>query len=454
MVADYKGGAVVQAGEVFEATPRNIDARTRHVALANGMQITLLPKQTRGNRVVAQVQLRYGTEQSLTGKVFVSQMTAGMLSRGTAALTRQQVKDSLDKLKAQVAIGGGGNNVTASIETVRDNFLPVLELVAQELRTPRFDSSEFDKLKQENLAQVEQIRTEPIAIAQTTLLRTMTPKPRGHPLYVPTLDETIAEIKAVTLAQVKAFHHDFYGASSSDVGVIGDFDPDQVTAAATRLFGDWKNPQPFSRIVRVFSPVDSSSQSFETPDKANAAFFVGQNIAIRDDDADYAALTVANFIIGGGALNSRLVTRLRQKEGISYAAQSILQAQSLDRAGVFLGVAIYAPQNVDRVLRAFREEMNRVRTEGFTKEEVDAAKTGYLQLRSQSRANDAELVGTLVSRRFAGRSMTYDEEFENRVQALTLDQVNGAAKKYLDPARTVSVRAGDFAKHPPEQAKP
>ena len=92
--------------------------------------------------------------------------------------------------------------------------------------------------------------------------------------------------------------------------------------------------------------------------------------------------------------------------------------------------------------------------EGFTKEEVDAAKTGYLQARSQGRANDNELVGTLVARRFAGRTMAYDADFESKVQALTTDQVNAAVKKYLDPAKLVMVRAGDFAKHPPVKATP
>src|SRR5207237_1277717 len=137
-----KGGAVVQAGEAFDASPRNIDSRTTHTALPNGMQLTLLPKQTRGNSVVAQIVLRHGTEASLTGKSTIADFTASMLSRGTTALTRQQVKDSLDKLKAQVRIGGSTNNVLVSIETLRENFLPVLDLVAQELRSPRFDAAE------------------------------------------------------------------------------------------------------------------------------------------------------------------------------------------------------------------------------------------------------------------------------------------------------------------------
>ena len=454
MVGDYKGTAVVQAGEAFEATPKNIDARTTRKAIPNSVQLTLLPKQTRGNSVNTQIVLRYGTEQTLTGRTTISQLVAGMLSRGTKSLTRQQVKDSLDKLKAQVNIGGGGNNVTVSIQTVRDRLIPVLELVAQELRSPALDSAEFEKLKQENLTQLEQVKSEPIAVSQTTLMRKLSGKPRGHPLYVPTMEEAIADVKAVTLEQVRAFYNEFFGASYADLAVVGDFDADSVSAAATRLFGSWRSQQPYARMVRTYVPMDSASQVIETPDKANAAIFIGQTLPLRDDDPDFPAMVVANYLIGGGAMNSRLITRLRQKEGISYGAQSVLQVQSLDRAGVFLGVAIFAPQNVDRLVKAMKEEIEKVRTEGFTAAEVDAAKSGYLQLRSQNRANDSELVGTLVNRRYTGRTMAYDAELESHIAALTADQVNAAVKKYIDPSRLISVRAGDFAKHPPEKATP
>jgi zinc protease len=454
LVANYKGSAVVQAGEAFDASPRNIDSRIKRGALANGMQLTLLPKQTRGNRVIAQIVLRHGTEESLAGKGQTPQLVAALLSRGTTALTRTQVKDSLDKLKATVFMGGGSNNLTVNVETVRDNFLPVLDLVAQQLRSPRFDADEFAKLKQERLAQLEQIKTEPQFLSNIELQRKLIAKPRGHVLYVPTADEQIADINAVTLDQVKAFHRDFYGASHADLAAVGDIDANAVTAAATRLFADWKNPQPFTRIVRTYVAVDSSSQAIETPDKANASLGVGQNLVLRDDDPDYPAMIISNYMLGGG-INSRLFRRLREKEGISYGAGSGIQAQSFDRVGTFNAGAIYAPQNVDRLLRGFREEIEKIRTEGFTATELETAKTGYLLGRSQSRANDQELVGTLVARRFANRTMTsYDEDFERKIQAVTLDQANAAVKRHLDPTRMVFVRAGDFAKHPPAKLTP
>jgi len=454
MVGNYKGRAAVAAGEAFDASPKNIDARAQRVRLANGAHLTLLPKETRGDRVLTQVVVRHGTEQTLFGKTAVAQLTRDMLSRGTTALTREQVKDSLDKLKTRVFFGGGTNTVVANFETTRPNLIPALDLVAQQLRSPRFDAAEFEKLKQERLAQLEQFKSEPQFVGQVALNRRLNPRPKGHVMYAATPDEQIADITAVTLDQVKQFHRDFYGASHADVAVVGDFAADSVRAATERLIGSWRSPQPFERVVRTYTPTDSAAvEVIQTPDKANAVFGAGQNLAVRDDEPDYAALAFANFMFGG-SMNSRLFERLRQKEGISYGTGSMLQVQPLDRAGSFQAFAIYAPQNANRVTMAFREELDRVLKDGFTAQEVEAAKPGYLQQRLQSRANDNELVSILVARRFAGRTFSYDDELERRIQALTPAQVNATVRKYIDPSKMVLVRAGDFAKNPPVKPTP
>jgi len=454
MVAEYKGRAVVQAGEAFDPSPKNIESRTLRSTLPVGANVQLLSKQTRGDRVFVQLQLRHGTEQTLRGKTAIADLTADMLERGTTALTREQVKDSLDKLKARVNIGGAANTTNIFVETTRPNLLPTLALVAQVLRTPRFDAAEFEKLKQENLAQIEQFKTEPQVLAFAALNKKLMPVAKDHPLYSYSPDEQAVLYSAATLDDVKAFYRSFYGMSYADIAAIGSFDADSLKAAIVKHFGDWKSPQPFARLERKFTALDSGTTRLETPDKANAVFAAGQNLQIRDDDADYAALAIANTILGGGFLNSRLATRIRQKEGLSYGVGSGLSAQALDRYGVFQAFAIYAPQNVDRLAAAFQDELQKMLKEGFTAQEVEAAKSGYLQQRVQQRANDNELIGTLVSRRFAGRTLTFDEKLDAAIGALTVDQVNAAARKYIDPSKIVIVRAGDFAKHPPEKPKP
>ena len=104
------------------------------------------------------------------------------------------------------------------------------------------------------------------------------------------------------------------------------------------------------------APID---RSFETPDKANAFFVAGINLNVQDDDPDYAALVLGNYMLGGGFLNSRLATRVRQKEGLSYGVWSQFQASSLDRTAPSIVQAIYAPQNAARLEAAIKEELAR-----------------------------------------------------------------------------------------------
>lgn len=454
MVAGYKGRALAQTGEAFDASPSNIDARTKHSVLPNGLHLSLLPKTTRGAVVRAQLSLRYGTATTLTGTATVNSLMQDLLSRGTVALTRQQVSDSLDKLKARVSIGGGGNSVNATIETTHDALPAVLALVASEFKTPRFDPAELEKLKQEQIAQLEEIKGEPQMKASVAVQRRMNPYPKGHPSYAMTPEEQIAEIGGVTIDQVRKFHQDFVGASSADLAVVGDMNADSIAALARTLLGGWKSAQPFERVVRIAPAIDSTTIAIETPDKANAFIMAATNVQLRDDDPDYPAMTLANFILGGGFINSRLATRLRQQEGISYGVGTSLNVAALDRAGMFSVMAIYNPTNVDRLVAAMHEELDKALKGGFTAKEVEAAKPGLLQQRLQSRANDPELVGTLVARRFAGRTMAYDTAFEAAVNALTVDQVNAAVRKYIDPAKISIIRAGDFKNKPPVKASP
>ena len=454
MVAGYQGRAVAQAGEVFDASPANIDARAKQSVLPNGMLLTVLAKRTRGAIVNAEFSVRHGTAQSLSGMSTIVSLTQELLGRGTTALTRQQVKDSLDKLKARVSIGGSSNNTSISIQATHEAMPAVLALVASELTTPRFEAAELDKLKQEQIAQLEEVKAEPQSKVSIAVARRMSPYPKAHPAYALTPEEEIAEITGITIEQVRKFHHDFFGGTYAHLAIVGDVNADSTTALVRSLFGNWKSPQPFERIVRLAPPIDSTTIVIETPDKANAFIAAVQNVALRDDDPDYPAMALANYIMGGGFLNSRLATRLRQQEGISYGVGSSLSVASLDRAGSFSAMAIYNPQNVDRLVSALHEELTKALTTGFTAAEVQAAKPSLILQREQSRANDPELVGTLISRKFAGRTMAYDTKFEAAITALTPDQVNAAVKKYLDPSKITIIRAGDFKNKPPVKATP
>jgi zinc protease len=445
LLKDYKGKPPIAQGEDFDASPENIEKRTTRGQLANGLKFALLPKENRGDAVNATITLRFGTLESLKGSAVIAGFTGAMLDKGTRNRTRQQIKDTLDRLKARVGIGGGSTAATASIVTDREHLAEVLRLVGEMLREPSFPADEFEKLKQESLAGIEQQKTDPSALANNLFARISQPQyASDDPRYTRTFAEEAAAIESVTIDQLRDFHARFYGASDATAAVVGDFDQNAIEPVLRELFAGWKSPSKFVRIGEDYQPIARRSETILTPDKANAVYVAGYGFAMRDDDSDYPAVAIGGYMLGGGFLNSRLATRIRQKEGLSYGVGGGFSASPLDNNASFHASMIYNPQNVEKLGTAFREEIERATRDGFTAEELERAKTGWLKSRQVSRASDASLAGTLSSYLFYGRDLHFDAQREELVRALTAEQVSAVMKKRLEYERMISVKAGDF----------
>jgi len=445
VLKDYKGNAVVAAGEAFDPSPANIKTRTTKTNVGN-LKAAFLPKENRGDTVFASMTLRFGDEKSLMNRGTAGSFVAQMLNRGTAKHTRQQLQDELDRLKAQVLINGSATSATVNVQTTRQNLPEVMKLVAEMLKESTFPADEFEKLKAENLTQIESGLSEPTTKAIDAMNKHFNRYPKGDIRYQGSSEESIADIKALTLDDVKKFYKDFYGASTGEVAVVGDFDIQPTQTLIGQLFGDWKSASKFTRVPTDYFDVAAANNSVESPDKANAFFIARLNFKLRDDNPDYAALQLGNFMFGGGFLNSRFLTRIRQKDGVSYGGGSGLNASSLDESGSFFAQAIYAPENVEKVEKGFREELDRVIKDGFTTEEVEAAKKGFLQNRQQQRAEDRALVSALRNQLFLNRTMDFEENLDKQIAALTAEQVNAAFRKYLTADKISVFKAGDFAK--------
>jgi zinc protease len=445
LLEGYKGDAAKDAGEAFDATVANIEAHTRRTTLPGGLQLVLLPKKSRGGAVYAGIALRFGDVASLKNLGSTPGFATGMLMRGTTKHTRQQLADEFDRLKARVNANSWGSGMYVSVETTRENLPAVLALVAEVLREPAFDPKEIEQLRAEWLAGMEQQRSEPSALAFTQFQRHLKPYPRGDIRYVETVDEGIASVKAVTREQMLRFHHDFFGAQPAQVAVVGDFDAAALEKQMATLLGGWKNAKPFTRVPTDYFDVPSTEVVIETPDKAQAFFVAGMNLAVRDDDPDYPALVLGNYILGASGLNSRLVGRIRGKDGLSYGGGSQLTGDNFDKAGTFFAYAIYAPQNLAKLEQAFKEEIAKALAEDFTQDEIDKAKTGWLQSRGVARAQDNELAGALGHWLFVGRTLAWDAEFEKKVMALDAAQIRAALKRHVVPEKFTIVKAGDFA---------
>jgi zinc protease len=439
--------AAAAAVERFEATPAAIDARTQRGRLsgnASGVQFALLPKGTRGQAVAATITLRGGDLGTFAGQAENLEMLESMLDKGTPDMSRQQVQDRLDALRTELRIGfADPGALVVTLQSRREHLPAAIELVAQLLRRPALDPAILDELKRQASAGIEAQRKEPDAVLAVAMARHGNPYPRGDIRHVRDFDERLADVRAVTPDALRALHAKVLGASRAELAVVGDFDVAAVKAAAERGFGGWTTQVQYVRVPRPLVEAAPARLSFATPDKQNAVLQATLPLPLNDTDADHPALTLANYLLGSGG-NSRLWKRIREREGLSYDVRSSVAWNAHERNSRWRGGAIFAPANRDKVEAAFRDEVARALKDGFTAAELAEGKSGLLNFRRLSRAQDGTLAAQWATYLDLGRSFDYAARIDARLQAATLDEVNAALRKYLDPAKIVWGVAGDF----------
>jgi zinc protease len=461
LVEGYKGREAIVAGEVFDATSANIEVRVQRMNLPEGIKVTLLPKKTRGQEVQLVLTLRYGNEENLKGYEAAAGLLPPLMLRGTKQLSYQQLRDELDRLSATLGTSGGGGRggqgrggppaageagaLSFSIHTKRDTLPAVLEILRQVLREPALPADQFELIKREWLASIEQSRTEPDTLASRRLRRQLAPYSKDDIRYVPTIEESIDRLAAVPYDQVLQLYQEYLGSQAGELTIIGDFDPEAYLPVLKQALGGWTSTKPYARIVTPAPDgLVGSQQQLSTPDKANATYAAGIVFPLRDDDPDYPALVMANYIFGGSPLDSRLGTRVRQQEGLSYSVGSSLGVSSFDTRASLTINAICNPQNIDRVEKAIHEEFARLLSDGVMADELERAKRGFLEAQKVRRTTDGALAGLLSELSYTGRTMTYQADLEKKIAGLTPDQVVAAVRNHLDLQKLVIVTAGDF----------
>jgi zinc protease len=454
LVAEYKGGKALGQGEAFDPTPANLDERIKVVTLSNGLKVGLLQKKTRGETVVGSFSLHFGNEKSLNGHTTAAGFIGSLMTRGTEKKTRQEIQDVLDKLSSSLNLGSSAGALSGSLQTKRDQLGAVLSLLRECLREPTFPESEFGILKRSRNDELQKAFTDERQLAINALRRKLNPYPADNIRYQPTIAEAIERLGKVTRSEIVSLYQEQIGADRGEFVLVGDFDPQTVVPELEKIFAGWKSKTPYERIVRLpQTQVAGSKETIQVPDKENAVLLAALQFPLRDDDTDYPAVELGNFVLGGGGFNSRLMDRLRQKEGWCYGAGSGVQVDAQDKNASFFIQAIFNPKVVDKVEAGALEEIKKLIKDGIPAEEMNASRESLLEEQKVERGKDAMLAGMMRSNLHLGRTFKYYADFEKKVAELKPEEVTSALARYLDANRLVIVRSGDFSKNgnPPKK---
>jgi zinc protease len=346
-----------------------------------------------------------------------------------------------------VSFSGQPGLLSAGVKVKKANLGPTLKLVAEILREPAFPAAEFETLRRERLERLKARKTDPQALAGIALMRKLRDYPKENVRYVPTVEEAIDRLQAVTLDQVTGIYHKQLGAQAGELAAVGEFDPDTVTAGLRPALDGWKADVPYKRIDRPAKPVEKGETiKIETPDKANAVYFAGLTYPMTDADPDYPALELGNYLLGGAPLASRLSVRVRGEKGLSYGIGSSFSAHPIDKAATLHVFAITNPVNMAKVDALVAEELGKILKDGVSLEELEGGKKGYLDAQKVERSEDGALASELATGLFVGRTFRFVAEQEKKIADLTPADVSKAVGQVVDPKKLVIVQAGDFKK--------
>jgi zinc protease len=444
MLADYQGKAAVAQGEAFVLTPLAIEARTMRSTLPSGARLVMIPKKTRGQTVSGQIIVDMGDEKSLAGRASAIEMAASLLTRGAGRRSRSDISNTLDLLKTKLSVSQQGQSLVLQFDTVRASLPALMPLLHDILRAPTFSQAEFEQARSQALTFANAQRSDPEALASNALARSLNKVGRQDIRYAPSFEERIADLKALRLPQVQSAYFDLAGAARAHFALAGDFDPAWAETAASTLFTGWASKVPFARLPHIASEPKAATFQIETPDKANAVYMGALPLAVQDKLPDYAALLLANEILGGGT-QSRLLERLRQQEGISYGAGSQLRASAFEPSGQLTLWAIFAPENRAKVEQALAQELGQLIAGGVTEVELQDAKKSLDQQRLTTWAQDGALAQLQLDNGRIGRDMAFHEKLYAQIASSSVQEVNAVITRWLVQAQLVHIYAGDFA---------
>ncbi|MFZ6642005.1 M16 family metallopeptidase [Undibacterium sp. TC4M20W] len=421
----------------INTSAENILRNSRRIKIGN-IEAALLPKLSRGQEVSVELVLHWGDEKTLAGKRWIERMTAKVLPNGTNFYG----KESLEAEREKAHIRGSITKFT----TDRAHLKQALQLMMLNLKQPNLALA-YNAISGERLSWEKRGNT-PEGKARDELYKHFNNYPQGDVRALETSQQVISALKAVRATELIDFHREFYGASNGHLAIVGDFDPEEARMVLEQEFKEWESKSPYQLARQNYVEKEALRHFLDTPGKENGVFLAQQDIPVGINDNDYIALHVANYLLAGHPVLSRLGKRVRLKEGWTYGVTSSLSPYSTDAISNLEIQASAASQNIDKLRLAILEELQTLAMHGFTQNELEVAKSALGRLKLQARHSNEYLASEWSGLLHRGLDYSWQIKRDLALQELSLEQLNQITKKYLQPDRFSIVTTGDAKKIP------
>lgn len=408
--------------------------------LSNGMPVWYV-EQAELPVVTVQLLLGAGAVMEEPDEAGLASLTADMLTQGTTSRSATEIADEIDFLAASLTAGAGRESAVVSLNTLSRNFDQAISLFADVVRNPAFAPEEWQRVQAQRLAAIAAARDQGGTVASQEFSRLIFGE--SHAFGRPT-QGTTESVQSLTPADLHAFHERTYSPANANLIVVGDIDRTRLRAMLDQHFGSWSaRPAPAPVAIERPQPLgETRIYLIDRPGSAQSDVRIG-HLGIERSHEDYLPILVMNTILGG-QFSSRINLNLREDKGYTYGASSTFQTGILP--GPFLAGGAVQTAVTAESIREFMRELEEIRgARPISAEELEFAKAGIIRSEPLSMQTNAQIANRIQQIVLFDLPPDYFDEFNERVAALTLEDVNRVAREYIDPDRMVIVIVGDRA---------
>jgi zinc protease len=423
-----------------EAPPRPLPARDSKFppyelqTLANGLQVVAVLHHEQPV-VTMRLLVRAGTSSDPKGKLGLAHLAASLLDQGTKSKTAEQMNDEIDFIGGAMGAGAATDLTFCNMVVMKDSFEKGMRMLSELAREPAFTPAEIERQRQQMLSGLQVSLEDPEYIANSVFDRLVY---GFHPYGMPT-NGTPESLASLTRDDLVAFHKRYFAPNNAILAIVGDVTAEEAFATAKKVFGDWDKkdlsaekfvqpPDPTRRVIVV-----------NKPDSVQTEVRVG-HLGIPRTHPDYMAVNLAIRILGGEGSN-RLHQVLRTERGLTYGAQANMD--TLKDAGDFEAETNTRSEATGEVLKLIVDEFWRIQRERVSERELGDAKaylTGSFPLTIETPESIAMQVVNVL---FYGLPLEHLQNFRERVNAVTVDDIQRVARALLRPDRLSIVLVGN-----------
>ena len=371
----------------------------------------------------------------------IADMTGSMLDKGTTANDKFEIARQLENIGARISFSVGSNSLNFNAQSLTKDVPKVLELLAEQLQKPAFDAKELEKLKKQRKGTFQRSLEQPGYVASNKLGQILYPK--NHPNYNAPVEQLLNDIDQVTVEDLKTFHRTFYGPKSLKIVAVGDLDSDMIETEVEKSFSDWNGGTTYKQAEAVSSSQKADEVVF-MEDKTSVSVNMGIPLGIDEEHPDYLPLMLGTYVLGGN-FSARLMSTVRDKEGLTYGIGSNISGATMSDGNWQLS-ATFAPNLLDKGMHSTMRELKDWVENGISAKELSAKKStisGSAKVRLATTRGLASYIHDIALR---NKPLSYADQYFKDIEAITLEEVNSAIQKYIDLDKLVVVKAGTVEK--------